>query len=384
MAVLFVVLLEAAITVGLVTVENTDVTLYRHYGEAMTSGGVPYRDIDIEYPPGSLPLFLLPALVTSTPHAYRLVFKALMVIAIGVLAVSVRRFGGHGGSRGVIASAAVVALIAVLGSVALSRFDLVPAALTVVALVCLVRARWGIGAVVLGAAIATKLYPAVLLPLAVLYAARRGGGRAALAVAAIPAAVVALAYAPFVALSPGGVKASLDAQFLRPLEVESLGGSALAAAHRFFGYGIPKQSVYYEFPFHTADLIGDVSALILVAALLIVWTRFARAESDASSLVQFSAAAVGAALAFGKVFSPQYLLWLVPLVPLVPRMRGLYATVQVAAACLITALVFPRHWETLKYQLGGKEIAAILIRDVLVVGVVATLVWPRTARRRLS
>ena len=379
-AVFFVALLETAVSVGLVTVENTDVTLYRHYGEAMANGGVPYRDIDIEYPPGALPLFVLPAIVTSSPHWYRIVFKVLMVLAIAALAVGVRKVGAEG-KRDVIAPVGVVLLIAVLGSVAVTRFDVVPSALTVGALVCFSRSRWRVGALVLGIAIATKLYPVVLLPLVVLYAARRAGGRTAVAVGAIPLAVVALAYAPFVALSPGGVRASLDDQFMRPLEIESLGGSLLAGAHRFFGYGIPKQSVYYEFAFHTADRIADVSALILVATLIVLWARFARSERDAGSFLTFSAAAVAAALAFGKVFSPQYLLWLVPLVPLVPRIRGVLATIQLVAACFITALVFPRHWETLKYQLGGPEVTAILLRDLLVVGIVATLAWPQRVRR---
>lgn len=379
MAALFVAFLEVAVAVGLVTVENTDVALYRHYGESMARGAVPYRDIDVEYPPGALPLFLLPAILTDTSHAYRVVFKALMVLAIAALALGVKGLTGGKGARSVI----VIVLIAVLGSVALTRFDVVPAALTIAALVFFVRARWGVGAVVLGLAVATKLYPAVLLPLAVVYAARRAGARMAVVVAAIPLAVVALAYAPFVVISAGGVKASLDAQFLRPLEVESFGGSILAAAHRFFGYRLPSQSVYYEFPFHKADLIGDVTAGILLAVLLVLWARFARSGCDTRSLVRFSAAAVAVALAFGKVFSPQYLLWLVPLVPLVPRARGVWAGIQLAGASLITALVFPRHWETLKYELGGAEVAAILVRNLLVVGIVATLAWPERARREV-
>lgn len=374
--VFFVALLELAVRAGLVTVENTDVTLYRHYGEAMTSGGVPYRDIEIEYPPGVLPLFLLPALVTDTPHAYRVVFKVLMVIAIAGLALGVRKLRSGDETAGVAVAAVVVVLVALMGSVALTRFDLVPVALTVGALVCFVGARWRPGSVVLGLAIATKLYPAVLLPLVVIDAARRAGARTATAVAAIPVAITALAYAPFVVLSAHGVSASLDAQFGRPLEVESLGGSLLAGAHRFLGYSIPKQPVYYEFPFHTADLIGYATALVLLGALLFIWFRFARSERNARSLLRFSAAGVAVALAFGKVFSPQYLLWLIPLVPLVRRSRGVWATGGLTAACLVTALVFPRHWEILKYDLGGTEVAAILLRNVLVVGVVAILLMP--------
>ncbi|MBA3734407.1 MAG: hypothetical protein H0W90_04285 [Actinobacteria bacterium] len=88
----------------------------------------------------------------------------------------------------------------------------------------------------------------------------------------------------------------------------------MAAAHSFFGFHLPDQSVYYDFAFHTADLIGDASAGILLVVLLVLWVRFARSSRDAGSLVVASAAVIAATLAFGKVFSPQYLLWLVPLV----------------------------------------------------------------------
>src|SRR5262245_15676174 len=42
-----------------------DVPLYQSFGDRMTDGQVPYRDFRVEYPPGSLPAFLLPSLVAS-------------------------------------------------------------------------------------------------------------------------------------------------------------------------------------------------------------------------------------------------------------------------------------------------------------------------------
>jgi hypothetical protein len=367
-SVLFLAVFEVAIAVGLVTVHSKDVTLYRHYGEAMVHGAVPYRDVDIEYPPGALPLFAAPALLTGAPESYRHVFAVLMIVAVAALLACVRRLGA-----GVAVTVTVLVLIALMGSVALTRFDVVPAALTVAALAAFVLARWRLGALVLGIAIATKLYPVLLLPLVAVEAARRAGRRTAAWVTAIPLVVVALAYVPFVVLSPGGVIRSLDAQLLRPLEIESLGGTLIVGAHLFFGLHLPDQGSYYELPFHGADIVGDFSAALELAVLLALWVSFARSPRDAYSLVRFSAAAIATAVGFGKVFSPQYLLWLVPLVPLVPRRRGAYATALLAAACLITALVFPRHWEALKYDLRGLEIAAIIVRNLLLLGVVATL-----------
>src|SRR5262245_36338627 len=39
-----------------------DTPVYQRYGDAIAHGRVPYRDFGVEYPPGALPAFALPAL----------------------------------------------------------------------------------------------------------------------------------------------------------------------------------------------------------------------------------------------------------------------------------------------------------------------------------
>ena len=102
--------------------------------------------------------------------------------------------------------------------------------------------RLRLGHVALGAAIAAKLYPAVLAPLAVVYVWRREGRREALVCAGLMLAVVVLVFAPFVALAPGGVWDSLWNQASRPLQIESLGAGFLLVAHHVFGTGVTVES----------------------------------------------------------------------------------------------------------------------------------------------
>ena len=83
-----------------------------------------------------------------------------------------------------------------LGNLMLSRFDLWVAALTVGALAALLWERDTTSAVVLGAAIATKLFPAVLVPLGLAHVWRRRGRRAALVWTAVVAAVCAVVLSP--------------------------------------------------------------------------------------------------------------------------------------------------------------------------------------------
>ena len=39
-----------------------DTPVYQRYGNAIADGKVPYRDFEVEYPPGALPVFALPGL----------------------------------------------------------------------------------------------------------------------------------------------------------------------------------------------------------------------------------------------------------------------------------------------------------------------------------
>ena len=68
--------------------EITDTPRYQDFGDAMMSGQVPYRDFGVEYPPGALPVFVLPSL--GAEHNYRSWFEVLMWVCAGLCS----RFAG--------------------------------------------------------------------------------------------------------------------------------------------------------------------------------------------------------------------------------------------------------------------------------------------------
>ena len=81
------------------------------------------------------------------------------------------------------------------GSLILSRFDLWPALLATAALAALLADRHRLGWALLGAAFAAKLWPVVLVPLALVWSCRRAAGAARRA--RVGLAVVAVAFVPF-------------------------------------------------------------------------------------------------------------------------------------------------------------------------------------------
>src|SRR6266545_2596948 len=80
-----------------------DTPVYERYGSAMDDGRVPYRDFSVEYPPGALPVFVLPALGDVDSETFRVRFEGLMVslgeamLVCVPLALRPLARGAHGG-----------------------------------------------------------------------------------------------------------------------------------------------------------------------------------------------------------------------------------------------------------------------------------------------
>jgi Glycosyltransferase family 87 len=360
-----------------------DTPLYQSYGDRIVGGDVPYRDFAVEYPPGALPTFVVPALVAEEgdESGFRRAFETLMWIAgaICLLGVVLTLVAVDAPPRRLLAATGFVALAPLaLGSVFLSRYDLWPAALTSVGLGLFLSGRERLGLGTLGLATATKVYPALLAPLAVVYVWRARGRREALVGAAVFAAVAAAVVLPFAVISPGGIWDALTRQASRGLQIESLGSAVLLAAHHAAGFeiemrsGAGSQNLVGTAP----DVLAALHSLVQGLAVLGVWIAFARGPADRERLLRMSALVVCAFVALGKVASPQFLIWLIPLVPLVRGRRGLAGSALLAAACVLTQIWFPfRYWE-LALEFDQAASWLVLARDLVLLGLVAVLAWP--------
>jgi uncharacterized membrane protein len=363
----------------------SDTPVYERYGERIVSGDVPYRDFRVEYPPGALVAFVVPALLADSHDAYDAAFAALMIAALAAVAVLLL-VAAEALGRSLRATALALALFLggflLLGPFTLTRFDLLAAAVTAAAVTALLRGHDRLGAVVLGIAIATKIYPAVLLPLVVARAWRAGGRAAGLQQAAITVGTAALVYLPFLVMAPAGVARSVWQQLGRPLQIESLGAAVLLALHQAVGMPLGWASGHGSQNL-TGAVAGIASALTTIAgaaALVAVWILFARGGTDDERFVRHAAAAVVAFVAFGKVLSPQFLIWLLPMVVLVAGRRAAVASCLMLLSCALTRLWFPGHYWELVKQFEPRSSWLVLLRDVVLVGVFVLLARPERGR----
>ncbi|MDB4956171.1 MAG: hypothetical protein JWO36_3740 [Myxococcales bacterium] len=361
-----------------------DTPVYEKYGNLMAQGEVPYRDFSVEYPPGALPVFVLPALGHVGDSArFRRSFETLMAVCGSLLVIGVAlSLGALGASPrrlwGGVALAGISPLL--VGSVILTRFDLYPAAIAICALAALLRGRLRFGHGLLGLAIVTKIWPGVLLPLTVAHVWRTRGRREALACLGTGVATMAVILLPFVALSPSGVWDSVVRQTTRPLQIESLGAALLVASHHVFGTGAAMVSSHgsQNLGGTAAGVAGVLQTLAQVGVLLALWIWFARRSRSREELVQACAAAVVAFIALGKVVSPQYMIWLIPFIPLVRK--------RIAAALFVAGLALTQAWFPQRYwgyalDFNGTTTAIVLARDLVLLALLGVLLMPE---RRVS
>jgi hypothetical protein len=351
-----------------------DTPRYQHFGDSMTRGEVPYRDFEFEYPPGALPVFLLPSLAPADD--YRNVFEGLMwACAVATVAFVALTLTAVGATRErTFAAVAFVALAPLaLGSVVLTRYDYWPAALVAASMAAFALARWKLAFAVLALAVTAKLYPLVLLPPALLLVWRRRGPREALAGLALFTAVVALVVLPFIVIDAGGLVESVKGQLERPLQIESLGSALLLAAHHLGWYEatVFNGSGSQNLAGSLADTLAGIHGVVQVVAVVGAWALFAFGARTRAGFLAAAAASVVGFAAFAKVLSPQFLIWLVPLVPLVLGRIGVLASTLLAAALVTTQLYFPfRYWDVVALQ---SATWLVLVRDALLVALFGAL-----------
>jgi hypothetical protein len=346
-----------------------DLFVYRQAAEPMLHGALPYREVFFEYPPLAAPVIGLPGVVGTGAATYRLAFAALaLLVAAAVVLLCgwlARRTGGEPG-RAMLAAAAAPLLC---GAMIRTHFDLAPVAVMLAALALLCARRPRLGMAVLGLGAMTKGFPLAAAPVALAWLGARDGRRTVIPATAALAAGLAVPAGLAIAASPGGAVDAVRYQLDRPVQIESTPAQVLQALDAVglgeLGRVNNHRSDGFEHPASAAVTAAFAALLLATLALIaLAAARRDRGPPDERRLVLACLASVVAFAVLGKVLSPQFLIWTVPLTALAFAWRENALAAIAAAAGVLTLVEFPRRYFDL---VGGEAFptAVVAIRDTL-------------------
>ena len=348
-----------------------DLFVYRSFAEPVLAGGLPYRDVFFEYPPLAAPAIVVPGIAGTGEDEFRLAFAVWTLVLAGLIVLLCGALAARtGGDRRRALFAAALAPLA-CGALLRTHFDLAPVVVVLAALwlVCADRPRAGLALLGVGALV--KGFPLVAVP--VVLAWLLGGGRRREAVQGALAclAVLVAGAGTALAVAPDGAVDAVRYHLERPVQLESpvamvlLGLDGIGA-----GEAVSVSSHRSDGLLHPLD--GAVSALVALAlvAILAFLAGLAARDGDRRRLVLASLAAVTAFAALGKVLSPQFVIWALPLGALAFAWRLYPLAAAVALAAILTQVEFPAHY----FDVVAREPLALVLVALRNVALLAVLV----------
>jgi Glycosyltransferase family 87 len=353
--------------------EDTDI--YRRYAAMVLEGRVPYRDFRIEYPPLALPLFLMPGLISLGVVGYRIAFAAEMLLVnaatVRLVADWVERRQGPARVRSRLAWYTV--FFALMTRLIVSRFDAAPMLLGFAASIWWFSGRGGLGGATAALGALMKVYPATIVVVAAAWDLTRSGTARGRGLAGFILAS-SIGLSAWIALGTGrGVWESLGFQLERGFEYGSLYSGLQMLAAKVLG--APIAIVWDHAAWSsTTPWSTRLSALVFplqASAILMVCAVFIR--RGMTDGVRYSGAVILAFIIMGKVFSPQFLIWLIPFIAVLERPVARRASWIFAAGCAASLLApgltgsFPRT--------SAGLILAYNVKNALFLWLLVVLVW---------
>jgi len=300
----------------------------------ITTPHTAFHSLPTEYPPFTLLAFSIPLLLPL--EYYQFAFALFMSLTSVFIYWVLQRYGPHG-------SALLYALYLFLGALGLAqlRFDLLPACCMLLCVIAAERKHWTAAYVALAFGVLLKIYPILFLPALFLGEQQARGHITVIEADTVeegPASalrqlwqqmhhifhwhwhncllflgIVIGVTSTFALFDLNGAIVSQLSYFAqRPIQIESTSSTLIWLAQFL---GIPWLGVYYDFG--SVNVVSDISALIspagtcflILGFVYVLWLQL-------QGKIDITQAAIALLLLFiatGKVFSPQYLIWLIPL-----------------------------------------------------------------------
>jgi hypothetical protein len=355
-----------------------DIGNYQAYADQIHQGLRPYLDFDVEYPPLAVPLFRLPgAGLPNEVYMHRFhIEMGVVTLLAGALAGLAACAVWPRGRRAYLAGGLYALSVALTGGIILSRYDAAVALVLAAFVLCLVRRWQTAAAVALGIGFALKIMPVTLLPLVLLLSG--APRRWVWPLAGFTVAALA-GFWPYLFTAPEGVGYVFWYHFARPLQIESalgtpmLLGQALGADWIRVVDSFGSQQLVATGARLAAGLSGPLTAAALVVVYVVAVGRRAQLRAAPDEVPLAVLALLLALMAFGKVLSPQYVVWVLPVLALVAAKDWLVGLMG-GTILMLTHLEFPAMWGRM-VSMDHPVVALVALRNLLLVALFCVAVW---------
>ena len=378
-------------------IESEVVRGYLPYANEVMNGNIP----SMEYPPFALIFITIPRLFTSDPFIYEILFVAqtfvFFVAGMVVISKLAKRFRQSQHLSMII----YTVLMLLMFEFVVDRYDIFPAVLTLISFYFFVTKRYAWAFVFLSIATMTKLYPAVLFPIFLIPLifdkdwknALKGSGLFILTALAIAV--------PFFIFGSDALFGFLTSNVDRALQIESTPASIFAFLHMLgladvsiapFEPGVPGSSDNLVGPL--PDAIAPFMNYVMMVAVIAVYILYAFClrklrrdgpDNEDNRMLLFGGATVLALLAFmifGKVFSSQYLIWVIPFIVilLMSKVDPVYKRNVLFLSIIAIFLTQVNFAVNIGISGGGTGITdagmlLILARNIVMIVLFAYVIW---------
>lgn len=338
-----------------------------------------------EYPPLILVFIAIPRLFGSTPWGYETAYVAQMFVFMVVgLLISSRIAGTVGFDRRKAMIAYAILTLLMLEFV-LDRYDMIVMVFTLASVMMFLERRYDWAFVLLAAGTLLKVYPAMFLPIYMICMIREGRVGQAMRGFVVFVLTGLIVVGICLILEPGAITGFLGYNGNRPLQIESVAASLIYPLSMLGIIDTWIQPSTAPGSFLSDNLIGSVPdavaevllplLVVLVAAVWFLYIGVCRRRSG-GSVRPMCLAVMACLLMFlvvNKVFSAQYVIWLIgPVLCVMFLSDEAFAKrmfLMVLAMFVLTQLNFAYNIGYLGGGTGINDLGMILIlvRNIVVV-----------------
>lgn len=358
--------------------------IYSSIAEKIVSGELPFINFFSEYPPGSVLVFLLPQFFSFLPYQYVFSFCNLLmvlgIIYLGALLVSREKPQLQPKALLVISISFLI-----MGGLLFNRYDITPVFLTVLGIFLYSKGEEsGDQKKKLGAyALITlagwiKLYSFVVLPFLIIFEWKKGKDWKDIGKYLVVCLGVSLPFFWILYQGQEGVRWFLEYHMGRGLEIESTYSSAVLFLSQI---GVLEGvTIIYDYASYGLEgIVPNILAAysfylyLLLYLSLLLYAFFDRTRNKLNPsfyLIKYAFLSILVFIITNKVFSTQYILWLLPFMSILPfwfekQKQKLFFAITFTIL-VTTTIIFPFGWEI--FNKGNLFFTLILLlRNILLI-----------------